>query len=84
MKGGIKTEILRRGATQNDTVLVLHETQHWRTPMAQSDHERVGKALELLNQALRPFVERELKAVYGEAGSMRLGRVSATIATHPR
>ncbi len=34
--------------------------------MAQSNHERVGKALELLNQGLRPFVERELRAVYGE------------------
>jgi predicted AAA+ superfamily ATPase len=34
--------------------------------MAQSNHERVGKALELLNQALRPFVERELRAVYGD------------------
>ncbi len=34
--------------------------------MAQSNHERIGKALELLNQALRPFVERELRAVYGD------------------
>jgi hypothetical protein len=34
--------------------------------MAQSNHERIGKALELLNQALRPVVERELRAVYGD------------------
>lgn len=34
--------------------------------MAQSNHERIGKALELLNQALRPFVERELRAIYGD------------------
>jgi predicted AAA+ superfamily ATPase len=34
--------------------------------MAQSNHERVGKALELLNTGLRPFLEREMQAVYGE------------------
>jgi predicted AAA+ superfamily ATPase len=34
--------------------------------MAQSNHERIGKALELLNRGLRPFVERELRAVHGE------------------
>ena len=32
--------------------------------MAITNHERVGKALELLNAGLRPFVERELKATY--------------------
>ncbi len=34
--------------------------------MAQSNHERVGKALELLRQGLYPYVEREMKACYGE------------------
>jgi predicted AAA+ superfamily ATPase len=34
--------------------------------MAMTNAERVGKALELLNQGLRPFVERELRAVHGE------------------
>lgn len=34
--------------------------------MAQSNHERVGKALELLNTGLKPFVEREMQAVYGQ------------------
>ena len=34
--------------------------------MATSNHERIGKALELLNEGLRPFVERELKAVHGD------------------
>ncbi len=34
--------------------------------MAQSNHERVGKALELLNKGLLPFIEREMKAVHGE------------------
>jgi predicted AAA+ superfamily ATPase len=34
--------------------------------MALSNHERVGKALELLNAGLRPFVERELQATYGK------------------
>ena len=32
--------------------------------MAATNHERVGKALDLLNRGLRPFVERELRAVY--------------------
>src|SRR6478672_11753403 len=30
-----------------------------------SNSERVGKALELLNQGMKPFVERECQAVYG-------------------
>ena len=33
--------------------------------MAQSNHERVGKALELLNEGVRTFIEREMQAVYG-------------------
>lgn len=32
--------------------------------MAISNSERIGKALELLNQALRPFIEREMHAVH--------------------
>ena len=32
--------------------------------MAVTNHERVGKALALLNQGLHPFIEREMKAVY--------------------
>src|SRR5208282_492208 len=32
--------------------------------MAITNHERVGKALDLLNAGLRSFVERELKATY--------------------
>lgn len=34
--------------------------------MALTNADRVGKALELLNKGLQPFVEREMKAVYGE------------------
>jgi Swt1-like HEPN len=34
--------------------------------MAQSNHERVGRALDVLNAGLRPFVERELQAAYGK------------------
>ncbi len=34
--------------------------------MAQSNHERVGRALELLNKGLLPFVEREMLARYGQ------------------
>ena len=33
--------------------------------MAITNHERVGKALELLKTGLGPFVEREFKAKYG-------------------
>src|SRR5437870_431397 len=33
--------------------------------MAQSNHDRVGKALEILNTGLKPFVEREMLAKYG-------------------
>lgn len=34
--------------------------------MALSNHERVGKALDLLKDGLAPFVERELKATYAQ------------------
>lgn len=34
--------------------------------MAVSNHERVRKALELLNQGLLPFIEREMKSVHGD------------------
>src|SRR2546425_669452 len=36
--------------------------------MATTNHERVGKALELLKAGLAPFVERELKSVYKDRG----------------
>jgi hypothetical protein len=51
--------------------------------MATSNHERVGKALELLNQGLKPFIERELRAVHGERwldaaqSGLREGRTQA-------
>jgi predicted AAA+ superfamily ATPase len=34
--------------------------------MAISNHERVGKSLEMLRAGLQPFVERELKATHGD------------------
>jgi predicted AAA+ superfamily ATPase len=34
--------------------------------MAISNHERVGRALKLLGQGLYPFIEREMKAQYGD------------------
>ena len=34
--------------------------------MAKSNHTRVGDGLELLNDGLRPFVEREMKAHYSK------------------
>jgi len=33
--------------------------------MAQSNHERIGRALDILNKGLKPFVEREMQAKYG-------------------
>ena len=35
--------------------------------MAITNHERVGKALDLLKEGVRPFVEREMKAQYQQA-----------------
>jgi hypothetical protein len=34
--------------------------------MAISNHERVGKAVDLLKAALRPYFEREMRAAPGE------------------
>jgi predicted AAA+ superfamily ATPase len=34
--------------------------------MATTNHERVGKAMELLRQGLQPFIERELQAQHGK------------------
>jgi len=34
--------------------------------MAITNHERVGKALDLLREGLRPFVEREMKAQHAQ------------------
>lgn len=50
--------------------------------MAATNHERVGKALDQLNKGLRPFVERELRAVHKDRweeaakGGLRDGLVS--------
>ena len=41
--------------------------------MALSNHERVGKALDLLSAGLRPFVERELQAAHGKDWVARSG-----------
>lgn len=34
--------------------------------MALSNRDRVGKSLELLNEGLRPFVEREMQQEHGD------------------
>src|SRR5947207_3026532 len=34
--------------------------------MAITNQERVGKAIELLRDGLRPFIEREMKAAFGD------------------
>jgi predicted AAA+ superfamily ATPase len=43
--------------------------------MAISNHERVGKALDLLKEGLRPFVERELKSYHGDRWSVEVKEV---------
>src|SRR5680860_119388 len=40
--------------------------------MAVTNHERVGKALELLRAGLTPFVEREFKAKFGEGWAFEI------------
>jgi len=40
--------------------------------MALSNHERVGKALELLRAGLAPFVEREFKAKFGDGWAFEI------------
>jgi predicted AAA+ superfamily ATPase len=42
--------------------------------MAITNHERVGKALELLRSGLGPFVEREFKNAYRDRGADEVGR----------
>ncbi len=42
--------------------IVLRGVVLWRS----RNHERVGKALELLKEGLQPFVERELKAQHAQ------------------
>ncbi|MDR7465050.1 MAG: Swt1 family HEPN domain-containing protein [Armatimonadota bacterium] len=43
--------------------------------MAMTNHERVGKALELLRAGLAPFVERELKSAYRDRASAEAARL---------
>ncbi|HHO48401.1 MAG TPA: ATP-binding protein [Desulfobacteraceae bacterium] len=42
--------------------------------MAMTNHERVGKALELLKQGLGPFVEREFKSAFQDKAQAEMGR----------
>jgi predicted AAA+ superfamily ATPase len=42
--------------------------------MAMTNHERVGKALELLKIGLSPFVEREFKSIYKDGASAKIDR----------
>jgi len=55
--------------------------------MAVSNRDRVGKALELLRAGLFPFVERELKAKFGEewetTGRASVGAVASLVAASP-
>jgi len=44
--------------------------------MAITNHERVGKALELLKAGLGPYVEREMRSVYGDEAQAQAVRFS--------
>ena len=46
--------------------------------MAITNHERVGKAMELLRAGLAPFVDREFKSAYKERAAARRAVTSAT------
>ena len=48
--------------------------------MALSNHERVGKALDLLVAGLKPFVERELQATYGKDWLAKAGLLDVRLA----
>ena len=49
--------------------------------MAITNHERVGKALELLREGLLPFVERELSSNTANTGSPKSPRTGSTTST---
>src|SRR5271165_1348696 len=42
--------------------------------MASTNHDRVGKAMELLKSGLGPFVEREFKSIFKDRASAELQR----------
>jgi hypothetical protein len=42
--------------------------------VAVTNHERVGKALDLLKGGLKPFVERELKVQYRQSWTSQIHR----------
>lgn len=43
--------------------------------MAMTNHERVGKALELLKGGLAPFVQREITSTYKDRAAPELSRL---------
>jgi uncharacterized protein len=45
--------------------------------MAQTNQERIGKAMELLQHGLQPFVERALRDAYGEGWKQKLRAYSS-------
>ena len=52
--------------------------------MAITNHERVGKAMDLLKQGLGPFVEREFKNTYKDRAVAEARATLAKIACWPR
>jgi len=45
--------------------------------MAITNHERVGKALDLLRTGLAPFVEREIRTISGDEATRLVEKLSA-------
>lgn len=44
--------------------------------MAITNHERVGKALDLLRSGLRPFAEREFKNIYKDKAAVEIAKMT--------
>jgi hypothetical protein len=51
--------------------------------MAITNHERVGKGLNLLKGGLGPFVDREFKSAYMDRAAAEASRSWARFAEHP-
>ena len=52
--------------------------------MAITNHERVGKALELLRDGLQPFVEREMKAQHAQLWSDQAKAAVSEVQAQPK
>ena len=66
------TRLAREGGKPQPAQAELFEARS--EPMAITNHERVGKAMELLKSGLAPFVEREFKSAYKDRAAAEARR----------